>query len=133
MVRTERSEREPQLQDNSTLTEGTFVRPRLPSLGLSYYTPNINVARDPRWGRIEETPGECPLLNGAYAVAFTEGFQGNGSILKASVTAKHFIAYNLEVDTESTPPSDWCGSALNEGGNCTAPNDRHSFNATGFF
>ena len=36
-------------------------------LGLSYYTPNINIARDPRWGRIEETPGEDPFMNGEYA------------------------------------------------------------------
>lgn len=123
-------------------------------LGLSYYTPNVNLARDPRWGRIEETPGEDPTVNGAYAFAFTKGFQEGyanrsstcvlpsawGSCvltlrvawsryLKASVTVKHFVAYNLEVDVENVDPADWCGSELNEGGACTLPNDRHSFNA----
>ena len=35
-------------------------------LGLTFYTPNVNLARDPRWGRIEEVPGEDPYHNGAY-------------------------------------------------------------------
>ena len=66
-------------------------------LGLSYYTPNVNLARDPRWGRIEETPGEDPFINGEYAFAFTKGFQegyanGSSPYLKASVTVKHFVA-----------------------------------------
>lgn len=96
---------------------------------MSYYTPNINVARDPRWGRIEETPGEDPFLNGEYAKEFVAGFQGSGRYMKASVTIKHYIAYNLEVDIEDTEPQQWCGSALNMNGNCSWPNDRHSFNA----
>jgi hypothetical protein len=58
-----------------------------------------NLARDPRWGRIEETPGECPFVNGEYAFAFTKGFQegydstnGSSAYLKASVTVKHYAA-----------------------------------------
>jgi hypothetical protein len=81
------------------------------------------------WGRIEETSGESPFLTGEYAKAFIEGFQGNGSYWLASVTVKHYVAYNLEVDLEDVPPQDWCGSPLNEGGPCTLPNSRHSFNA----
>jgi len=119
--------------------DGGFGAPCSRSLegcvGLSYYTPNVNLARDPRWGRIEETPGEDPYLNGEYAYSFTKGFQEGFSdepspYLKASVTVKHYIAYNLEIDIENTNPEVWCGSPFNEGpGNCTTPNDRHSFNA----
>lgn len=98
-------------------------------LGLSFYAPNINIARDPRWGRIEETPGESPYLNGQYAAAFVRGFQGNGTYLTASSVVKHYVAYNLEVDLEKTSPSEWCDSPSNTNGKCTAPNDRHSFNA----
>ena len=47
----------------------------------------------------------------------------------ASVTVKHFAAYNLEVDLEETSSEEWCHSPENRGGNCTLPNDRHSFNA----
>ena len=108
-------------------------------LGLSFYTPNINIARDGRWGRIEETPGEDPLLNGEYAKAFVKGFQSMPSsssassassyYTKASVTVKHFAAYNLEQDLEGTDPEVWCGAPANQGGACALPNDRHSFNA----
>jgi beta-D-xylosidase 4 len=105
-------------------------------LGLSFYAPNINLARDPRWGRIEETPGEDPLLNREYAYEFTKGFQegvtdglADGKYLKASVTVKHYVAYNVEVDLENTPAAEWCGSPLNKNGNCSLPNNRHSFNA----
>jgi beta-glucosidase-like glycosyl hydrolase len=106
-------------------------------IGLSYYTPNVNLARDPRWGRIEECPGECPYLNSVYADAFTRGFQegysnetrASSAYLKASVTVKHFAAYNVEIDLESTEPEKWCGSPLNKGGRCALPNTRHSFNA----
>ena len=43
--------------------------------GLTFWAPNINVFRDPRWGRGQETPGEDPTLNGAYAAAFVRGMQ----------------------------------------------------------
>lgn len=39
------------------------------------------------------------------------------------------VSYNVEIDVETTDPATWCGSELNEGGACTLPNDRHSFNA----
>jgi beta-glucosidase-like glycosyl hydrolase len=63
----------------------------------TYWAPVINLVRDPRWGRNIETPGEDPVVNGAYATEFTKGFQeGYGSspspYLKASVTVKHWAA-----------------------------------------
>eukprot|EP00038_Savillea_parva_P007576 m.171063 g.171063 ORF g.171063 m.171063 type:complete len:884 (-) comp13331_c0_seq1:2752-5403(-) len=104
-------------------------------LGLSYYTPNINLARDPSWGRIEETPGEDPYVNGEYAYAFTTGFQNGyaeattSKYMKASVTVKHYASYNVEIDIENTDPDVWCGATQNEGGPCHLPNSRHSLNA----
>ena len=76
-----------------------------------------------------QTPGEDPYLNGEYAKEFVAGFQGDGVYMKASVTIKHYVAYNLERDLEGVVPEAWCGSPLNQGGNCSLPNDRHSFNA----
>ncbi|KAH8047228.1 symporter [Aureococcus anophagefferens] len=93
-------------------------------LGLTFYAPNVNLARDPRWGRIEEVPSEDPLLNGVYGAEFVRGFQGDGAYRVANAVVKHFAVYNLEVDVEDTPPADWCGSAA-----CAPPNDRHSFDA----
>lgn len=67
--------------------------------GLTYWTPNVNIFRDPRWGRGQETPGEDPLLNSDYASSFVRGFQ-NGpedpNHLKAAACCKHFVAYSLE-------------------------------------
>ncbi|KAH8045039.1 symporter [Aureococcus anophagefferens] len=91
-------------------------------LGLTFYAPNVNLARDPRWGRIEEVPSEDPLLNGVYGAEFVRGFQGDGAYRVANAVVKHFAVYNLEVDVEDT--ADWCGSAA-----CAPPNDRHSFDA----
>ena len=49
-------------------------------LGLSFYAPNLNLMRDPRWGRTEEVPSEDPKMNGRYGAAFVKGFQeGDGS------------------------------------------------------
>ncbi|MFW5840494.1 MAG: glycoside hydrolase family 3 N-terminal domain-containing protein, partial [Planctomycetota bacterium] len=45
-------------------------------LGLTYWSPNINIFRDPRWGRGHETYGECPYLTARLGVAFVEGLQG---------------------------------------------------------
>ena len=45
------------------------------TLLLADWCVQVNLARDPRWGRIEETPGEDPVLNGEYAVAFTQGVE----------------------------------------------------------
>lgn len=66
--------------------------------GLTFWTPNINIFRDPRWGRGQETPGEDPLINSMYAENFVQGFQGgeDEKHLKASACCKHFAAYSLE-------------------------------------
>lgn len=73
--------------------------------GMTFWAPNINVFRDPRWGRGQETPGEDPLVTGKYAVSYVRGIQGdvyeggklftNGP-LQASVCCKHFTAYDLD-------------------------------------
>ena len=47
--------------------------------GLTFWAPNINIYRDPRWGRGQETPGEDPVLTSAYAVAFVRGMQEGSS------------------------------------------------------
>ncbi|KAH8097608.1 symporter [Aureococcus anophagefferens] len=87
-------------------------------LGLTFYAPNVNLARDPRWGRIEEVPSEDPLLNGVYGAEFVRGFQGDGAYRVANAVVKHFAVYNLEVDVEDTPPAD-CYNAVNGEPACT--------------
>ena len=74
--------------------------------GLTFWSPNINIFRDPRWGRGHETYGEDPYLTGRLGVAFVKGIQGNDKkYLKAAACAKHYAVH-------SGPES-----------------DRHSFNA----
>ena len=75
--------------------------------GLTYWTPNINIFRDPRWGRGMETYGEDPYLAGELAVRFIKGLQGDDpNYFKLIATAKHFAVHS--------------GPEI----------DRHSFNAT---
>jgi beta-glucosidase len=63
--------------------------------GLTYYSPNINIFRDPRWGRGQETYGEDPFLTGQMAVAFIRGLQGNDpKYVKIMAGAKHFAAHS---------------------------------------
>ncbi|XP_022740257.1 probable beta-D-xylosidase 6 [Durio zibethinus] len=92
--------------------------------GLTFWAPNINIFRDPRWGRGQETPGEDPMVVSAYAIEFVKGFQGgslrgseefvdrfggkralrgdnddldeSGDRLVNSACCKHFIAYDLD-------------------------------------
>jgi beta-D-xylosidase 4 len=77
---------------------------------LSYFTPNINIFRDPRWGRGQETPGEDPFLTSQYTYALIDGLQNGDDerYLKIAADCKHFDAYDLE---------NWNGV------------DRHHFNA----
>jgi len=64
-------------------------------MGLTFWTPNINIFRDPRWGRGQETYGEDPYLTGTMGTAFVQGLQGNDPLhLKASATAKHFAVHS---------------------------------------
>lgn len=63
--------------------------------GLTFWTPNINIFRDPRWGRGHETYGECPWLTGTLGVAFIQGLQGDDPRhLKLVATAKHFAVHS---------------------------------------
>ncbi|GMY17028.1 probable beta-D-xylosidase 2 [Fagus crenata] len=65
--------------------------------GLTYWSPNVNIFRDPRWGRGQETPGEDPVLVGKYAASYVRGLQGNdGNRLKVAACCKHFTAYDLD-------------------------------------
>ncbi|MBC7888449.1 MAG: glycoside hydrolase family 3 C-terminal domain-containing protein [Ferruginibacter sp.] len=64
-------------------------------LGLTYWTPNINIFRDPRWGRGQETYGEDPFLTGTLGKSFVRGLEGNHPrYLKASACAKHFAVHS---------------------------------------
>ena len=63
--------------------------------GLSFWSPNINIFRDPRWGRGMETYGEDPFLTGRLAVAFVRGMQGDDPrYLRVIATPKHFAAHS---------------------------------------
>ncbi|KAF3674907.1 putative beta-D-xylosidase 7 [Capsicum annuum] len=72
--------------------------------GLTLWAPNINILRDPRWGRGQETAGEDPMMVGKYAVAYVRGIQGDsfegGKLqdghLQASACCKHFISQDLD-------------------------------------
>jgi beta-glucosidase len=63
--------------------------------GLTFWSPNINIFRDPRWGRGQETYGEDPYLTGRMGVAFVRGLQGDDPrYLKVVATAKHFAVHS---------------------------------------
>jgi len=63
--------------------------------GLTYWTPNINIFRDPRWGRGQETYGEDPFLTSMIGTAFVQGLQGNDpKYLKAAACAKHYAIHS---------------------------------------
>lgn len=62
--------------------------------GLTFWSPNINIFRDPRWGRGHETYGEDPYLTGHLAEMFIKGVQGEGKYRKADATLKHFAVHS---------------------------------------
>lgn len=63
--------------------------------GLTFWTPNVNIFRDPRWGRGQETYGEDPFLMSEMGVAFVEGLQGDDpDYMKAAAGAKHFAVHS---------------------------------------
>ncbi|CAK7356994.1 unnamed protein product [Dovyalis caffra] len=68
--------------------------------GLTFWSPNINIFRDPRWGRGQETPGEDPLLSSKYGSGYVRGLQqrddGNTDRLKVAACCKHYTAYDLD-------------------------------------
>ena len=63
--------------------------------GLTFWTPNINIFRDPRWGRGQETYGEDPFLTGTIAVDFIKGIQGDDpNVMLAMACAKHYAVHS---------------------------------------
>jgi len=62
--------------------------------GLTLWSPNINIFRDPRWGRGHETYGEDPFLTKTMGNAFVSGLQGNGRYLKTAACAKHLAVHS---------------------------------------
>ncbi|XP_071715668.1 beta-xylosidase/alpha-L-arabinofuranosidase 2-like [Rutidosis leptorrhynchoides] len=68
--------------------------------GLTYWSPNINIFRDPRWGRGQETPGEDPFLTSKYGAAYVQGLQesddGDKDRLKVGACCKHYTAYDVD-------------------------------------
>jgi beta-glucosidase len=77
--------------------------------GLTFWAPNVNIFRDPRWGRGHETYGEDPWLTSRMGVNFVQGLQGDGPVMKAAACAKHFAVHSgpeairHEFDAEATP------------------------------
>ena len=62
--------------------------------GLTFWSPNVNLFRDPRWGRGQETYGEDPYLISRLAVPFIKGIQGDGEYMKGAACAKHFVVHS---------------------------------------
>lgn len=63
--------------------------------GLTFYAPNINIFRDPRWGRGQETYGEDPYLTSRMGIAYVQGMQGNDPhFLKTAACAKHYVVHS---------------------------------------
>lgn len=77
--------------------------------GLTFWSPNINIFRDPRWGRGHETYGEDPYLTSRLGVRFIKGLQGDGKTMKLAACAKHFAVHSgpeslrHEFDAQATP------------------------------
>ena len=62
--------------------------------GLTFWSPNVNIFRDPRWGRGHETYGEDPYLTGELGKAYVRGLQGTGEVMKSAACAKHFAVHS---------------------------------------
>jgi beta-glucosidase len=79
--------------------------------GLTFWSPNINIFRDPRWGRGQETYGEDPYLTGQMGMALVKGFQGDDpTYLKITACAKHFAVHSGPESTRHSfdvRPSDY--------------------------
>lgn len=81
----------------SAISDEARVMHRTTGKGLTYWSPVVNIGRDPRWGRTEEGYGEDPYLTSRIGIAFVKGIQGNDPIyLKAVATPKHYVANNEE-------------------------------------
>ena len=62
--------------------------------GITYWAPNINIFRDPRWGRGQETFGEDPFLTSVLGTSFVKGIQGDGEFLKGAACSKHYAVHS---------------------------------------
>jgi beta-glucosidase len=62
--------------------------------GLTFWAPNVNIFRDPRWGRGHETFGEDPYLTSRLGVSFIKAMQGDGGFMKSAACAKHFAVHS---------------------------------------
>ena len=62
--------------------------------GLTFWSPNVNIFRDPRWGRGHETYGEDPYLTSELGKAYVRGLQGDGEVMKSAACAKHFAVHS---------------------------------------
>ena len=62
--------------------------------GLTFWSPNVNIFRDPRWGRGHETYGEDPFLTAELGVQYVKGLQGEGDTMKSAACAKHFAVHS---------------------------------------
>ncbi len=85
------------ISDEARAKHHHFIRNDVRSIytGLTFWSPNINIFRDPRWGRGQETYGEDPFLTGRMAVNFIKGLQGNDTrYYKTIATAKHYAVHS---------------------------------------
>jgi beta-glucosidase len=85
------------ISDEARAKHHDFARKgkRLIYQGLTFWSPNINIFRDPRWGRGQETYGEDPFLTGRLAVQFVRGLQGDDpNYFKTIATVKHFAVHS---------------------------------------
>ena len=77
--------------------------------GLTFWSPNINIFRDPRWGRGHETYGEDPYLTARLGKAYIHGLQGQGEVMKSAACAKHLAVHSgpealrHQFNAEATP------------------------------
>ncbi len=85
------------ISDEARAKHHEFIREGKRSIymGLNFWSPNINIFRDPRWGRGHETYGEDPFLTGELATQFIKGLQGNDpNYYKTIATSKHFAVHS---------------------------------------
>lgn len=91
---------EARAQNNVNIREGKTQR------YLCFWAPTVNMARDPRWGRVNESFGEDPFLTSKHSVAFIHGMQGDHPrYLKAAAGVNHFAVYSEERDRHSVDAS----------------------------
>ena len=82
------------LEGRAKYNEAAALEDRGIYKGLTFWSPNINIFRDPRWGRGHETFGEDPHLTTRLGVAFVQGLQGEGEYLTAAACAKHYAVHS---------------------------------------